>query len=137
MILKFIKSIVLTCLILFVFACHKQTNIAEPIINFKKSGIDAKITLPENPKIIRTPEGASSFDLETPLRCSVNWQTQQMITTIPYNVKAFNLVRNGTNDHLPRFEVTGFSFETMPAEKALRKLTKEAGIKLKIGRAHV
>ena len=31
---------------------------------------------------------------------------------------------------MPRFEVTGFSFETMPAEKALLKLTKEAGIKL-------
>ena len=29
-----------------------------------------------------------------------------------------------------RFEVTGFTFETMPAEKAMYKLTKEAGIKL-------
>ncbi len=85
---------------------------------------------PENPLMIKTPKGASSLDLETPLRCSVNWKTQEMISTIPYNIKAFNLVRNGTNDLLPRFEVTGFSFETMPAEKALLKLCKEAGIKL-------
>ncbi len=79
---------------------------------------------------IRTPRGANQLDLETPLRCFVNWNTQQMISTIPYNIKAFNLQRNGRNDLLPRFEVTGFSFETMPAEKALLKLTKEAGIKL-------
>ena len=45
-------------------------------------------------------------------------------------MKAFNLVRNGKNDMLPRFEVTGFTFATMPAEKAMYKLTKEAGIKL-------
>ena len=92
--------------------------------------ISVDVVVPENPHMIRTPEGASSLDLETPLRCSVNWQTQQMITTIPYNVKAFNLVKNGSNDLLPRYEVTGFSFETMPAEKALSKLVKEAGIKL-------
>ncbi len=85
-----------------------------------------KATYPE----IRTPKGANQLDLETPLRCFVNWNTQQMISTIPYNLKAFNLQRNGINDLLPRFEVNGFSFETMPAERALLKLTKEAGIKL-------
>ena len=89
----------------------------------------AQIEKPQYP-VIRTPKGANQLDLEVPLRCFVNWNTQQMISTIPYNIKAFNLVRNGKNDLLPLFEVTGFSFETMPAEKALLKLTKEAGIKL-------
>ena len=90
----------------------------------------ANIINPIDPNMIRTTEGASSFDLETPLRCYVNWHTQQMITTLPYNIKAFNLTRNGIDNPMPRFEVTGFSFKTMPAEKALLKLTKEAGIKL-------
>lgn len=79
---------------------------------------------------IQTPQGANMLDLETPLRCFVNWDTQEMISSIPYNLTAFNLMRNGVNDHLPRFEVNGFSFDTMPAEKALLKLTKEADIKL-------
>lgn len=79
---------------------------------------------------IRTPQGANRLDLETPLRCFVNWETQQMISTVPYNIKAFQLIRNGKNDMLPRYEVNGFSFETMPAEQALLKLTKEADIKL-------
>lgn len=91
---------------------------------------NARIINPIDPNMIRTTEGASSFDLESPLRCYVNWRTQQMITTLPYNIKAFNLTRNGIDNPLPRFEVTGFSFKTMPAEKALLKLTKEAGIKL-------
>ena len=126
---KHIHFCFLFCILFILCSCHQQKQEA-PIINFKKSGIEAKISLPQNPNMIKTPKGARVFDLETPLRCSVNWQTQQMITSIPYNVKAFNLVQNGNNDLMPRFEVTGFSFETMPAEKALLKLTKEAGIKL-------
>lgn len=92
--------------------------------------VTANIVQPIDPNMVRTTEGASSLDLETPLRCHVNWNTQQMITTLPYNLKAFNLTRNGIDNPLPRFEVTSFSFKTMPAEKALLKLTKEAGIKL-------
>lgn len=84
----------------------------------------------QDPNMIRTSKGASSLDLETPLRCNVNWKTQEMITALPYNLKAFNISRNGINNPLPRFEVTGFSFKTMPAEKALLKLLKEADIRL-------
>ena len=79
---------------------------------------------------VQTTKGANMLDLETPLRCFVNWGTQEMISSIPYNMPAFNLVRNGINDHLPKFEVNVFSFDTMSAEKALLKLTKEAEIKL-------
>ena len=109
--------------------------------HIKQSAVQQKTPVPEIPvytaevkepsyPTIRTPQGANRLDLETPLRCFVNWETQQMISTVPYNIKAFNLVRNGKNDMLPRFEVNGFSFETMSAEKALLKLTKEAGLKL-------
>lgn len=84
----------------------------------------------QNPHMIRTTEGANALDLETPLRCNVNWETQQMILTLPYVKSAFKLERNGQNDPLPRFEVTGFSFDMMPAEQALVRLTKEAGIRV-------
>lgn len=85
---------------------------------------------PQDPHRIRTTKGANDLDLETPLRCYVNWETQEMISTIPYNVKAFNLRRNDRNDPLPKFEVTGFSFDTTPAEKAFKNLLKEADIKV-------
>lgn len=106
-----------------------ETPQPQKIVNIDPAAT-AKIVQPIDPDMVRTTEGASSLDLETPLRCNVNWSTQQMITTLPYNLKAFNLTRNGIDNPLPRFEVTGFSFKTMPAEKALLKLTKEAGIKL-------
>ncbi len=126
--LKSIFNIILAVSILEVASCgflHKKTVQEAP----KVPVYSAKIEGPKYPDI-QTTKGANQLDLESPLRCSVNWNTQQMISTIPYNLTAFNMVRNGTNDLLPRFEVTGFSFETMPAERALLKLTKEAGIKL-------
>lgn len=101
----------------------------QQVIVMPNNLVTAEVVVPEKP-IVRTREGARSLDLEAPLRCHVNWRSQQLITTIPFNVKAFNLVRNGRNDLLPRYEVNGFSFETMPAEKALLKLLKEAGIRV-------
>lgn len=84
----------------------------------------------QNPNMVRTTQGANALDLETPLRCNVNWETQQMILTLPYIKSAFKLERNGQNDNLPRFEVNGFTFDMMPAEQAILKLTKEAGIRV-------
>lgn len=125
---KMNKVLVAFLALSFLASCQDNiNNEAKPVLNPKDGA--SYINL-QDPNMITTPKGASSFDLETPLRCSVNWRNQEMISALPYNLKAFNMVRNGTNQPLPRFEVTGFSFETMPAEQALLKLTKEAGIKL-------
>lgn len=84
----------------------------------------------QSDNMVRTTDGANALDLETPLRCNVNWETQQMVLTLPYVKSAFKLERNGQNDALPRFEVNGFTFDMMPAEQALVRLTKEAGIRI-------
>ncbi|MDD4556162.1 MAG: hypothetical protein PHE89_02375 [Alphaproteobacteria bacterium] len=123
-----LKNLIAFSLITFFLGSCAQNE--QPRFLPEEEQITAEVIFPQSPEIIRTSKGASSLDLETPLRCNVNWKTQEMITTLPFNVKTFNLVKNGRNDMLPRFEVTGFSFETMPAEKALLKLTKEAGLKL-------
>lgn len=94
------------------------------------ANINAELVYPNDKKDIRTPDGANALDLETPLRCNVNWKTQQMVLTLPFNNSAFRIEHLDKNDKLPEFEVTGFTFDTMSAEKALYKLTKEAGIKL-------
>ena len=111
--------------ILTLVACKSSQNeTLEEIITDPE--INAELFYPIDSRSIRTPDGANALDLETPLRCNVNWETQQMVLTLPFNNSVFKM----ENDKLPRFEVTGFTFETMPAEKALYKLTKEAGIKL-------
>ena len=122
----FVKYFILSAVVVTVASCtllQRERNLEEYIPQ-------AEVIPPQDPLMIKTPKGASQLDLETPLRCNVNWNTQEMVAAIPYNMKAFNLVKNGNNDVLPRFEVTGFSFNTMSAEKALLKLTKEAEIKL-------
>jgi len=98
-----------------------QTDTPSPRVTFD---------MPQGRNAIRTPDGANALDLETPLRCHVNWQTQQLILTLPFNNTAFKLRSLQSSDSLPRLEVTGFTFETMPAEKALAKLLKEADIKV-------
>ena len=110
-------------------ACQSSKNesLEEIVIDPE---VNAEVVYPLDSRSIRTPDGANALDLETPLRCNVNWETQQMVLTLPFNNSVFRMERLERHDKLPRFEVTGFTFETMPAEKALYKLTKEAGIKL-------
>ncbi len=131
---RFYKTLLAIVAVTLTVAGCQTTEEEVPVVEEKVVVLNpkasAKIIQPIDPNMIRTTEGASSLDLEMPLRCYVNWNTQQMITTLPYNLKAFNLTRNGVDNPMPRFEVTGFSFKTMPAEKALLKLTKEADIKL-------
>ncbi|MBQ7304411.1 MAG: hypothetical protein IJW75_05825 [Alphaproteobacteria bacterium] len=109
-------------------ACKTPEVIPEPI-PFDE-GVNAEFVFPKDKRQIRTSDGANALDLETPLRCNVNWANQQMVLTLPFSNSAFRIERLEKTDKLPGFEVTGFTFETMSAEKALYQLTKEAGIKL-------
>jgi hypothetical protein len=111
---------------IFLLGCSlRKTNVQQnPIVP------NVEMIYPQDPNRIKTTKGANELDLETPLRCYVNWETQEMISAIPYNVNAFKLRRNGRNDAFPKFDVNGFSFETMPAEKAFKNLLKEADIKV-------
>lgn len=120
--------IVLSCAFLVLVACHAFEK-EEPLIAMEPQ-YNVKLVSPMGESPIRTPDGTNALDLETPLRCNVNWETQQMLLTLPFNNAAFKLERANRNDPLPRFEVMGFTFETMPAEQALLQLTEEAGIKL-------
>lgn len=113
---------------LLLFGCKNQTATQETIVT--EPDLNVTFEYPKDQREIRTPDGANSLDLETPLRCNVNWKTQQMVLSLPFNNNAFKLKKSVASDTLPSFEVTGFTFETMPADKALFKLTKEAGITL-------
>lgn len=123
----FLKNSLVIGLSLSLLGCSLIENKQEEP---QKTEAYVDIMYPQDMHQIKTTKGANELDLETPLRCYVNWDTQEMISTIPYNVSAFNLKRNGRDDPLPKYEVNGFSFETMPAEKAFKKLLKEADIKV-------
>lgn len=129
---SFSKSFIATFLYCCLLACSQNSEFGtEETLPVKpQEELDFDFVAPRNPNLIKTTKGAAELDLETPLRCRVNWETQQLISAIPYNFSSFNLIKNGLNDMLPRFEVNGFSFKSLEAQKVLLKLDKEAGIHL-------
>lgn len=115
-------------------ACNTYQDENETIIThsvFEEEKPDNFLILPQqNSKMLRTTFRANDLDLETPLRCNVNWKTQEMVQILPHNNMSFRIDRNDVNNSLPEFEVRDFSFDNIPAEQALLDLTEEAGITL-------
>ncbi len=83
--------------------------------------------LPTEPK---TTKAAEMVSLESPLRCTIHDSQQNIITVIPFKQEAFKLERAEKSDPVPRYEVTGFSFDGQTAEKVFFKLLGEAKIKV-------
>ena len=127
------KSIFVIFSLLFLVACNPYNKVEETVVTTsnKDERQDNFVILPQqNPYMLRTTFRANDLDLETPLRCNVNWKTQEMVQILPHNNVSFKLERNDVNDKLPEFEVRDFSFDNIPAEQALLKLTEEAGLTL-------
>ena len=80
----------------------------------------------------RTFEHAEKFNLETPLRCEVDWSTQNIISTQPYNLHDFRLERVDRGDPLPDLTVKNLSFKHTSIDKIISSILKNTGIKLKI-----
>ena len=115
-----------------VVACSAYNNYDETVLtnnaemNFKADNF--VVLPPQDPYMLRTTFRANDLDLETPLRCNVNWKTQEMVQILPHNNVSFRFERNDINDALPEFEVRNFTFDNIPTEQALLKLTDEAGV---------
>ena len=115
-------------------SCNIYQKDGETVIT--SSSVDGSATdnfmiLPqEDPYMLRTTFRANDLDLETPLRCNVNWKTQEMVQILPHNNISFRIERNEINNPLPELEVRDFTFDNIPAEQALVKLTEEAGVTL-------
>ncbi len=84
-------------------------------------------SLPTEPKTTRSAEMVS---LESPMRCTVHETQQNIMTVIPFKQEAFKLERADKSDPLPRYEVTGFSFDGETTERVFYKLLNEAKIKV-------
>ena len=128
------RSYVFLLFSLLITACSGNANKEETVLTtdvISGTKSDNFVVLPQqDPYMLRTTFRANDLDLETPLRCNVNWKTQEMVQILPHNNVSFNIERNDTNDFLPDFEVRNFTFDNIPAEQALLKLTKEVGITL-------
>ncbi|MBS5834074.1 MAG: hypothetical protein KIC51_03020 [Acetobacter sp.] len=106
---KFKKGYFLLLSLLAVISCNAYQSDGETVITnttVNGSATDNFMILPqENPYMLRTTFRANDLDLETPLRCNVNWKTQEMVQILPHNNVSFRIDRNDVNDALPEFEV--------------------------------
>lgn len=102
--------------------CEGDVRAGRPMIHMVRP-----TALPTEPKTTRSAEMIS---LESPMRCTIQDTEQNIMTVIPFRQEAFKLDRAEKSDTLPRYEVTGFSFDGETAEKVFYKLLSEAKIKV-------
>lgn len=103
-------------------ACHGDIRAGRPMVQMVRP-----TSLPTEPKTTRSAEMVS---LESPMRCTVHETQQNIMTVIPFKQEAFKLERADKSDPLPRYEVTGFSFDGETTERVFYKLLNEAKIKV-------
>ncbi|MBR5130443.1 MAG: hypothetical protein IKV03_04385 [Alphaproteobacteria bacterium] len=76
-------------------------------------------------------QSVQNLNLESPFRCNVKeYGDIEVMTTLSLSPNDFTLRQADIGDALPRFEVNGFSFATMPIDKALALLVKDANINI-------
>ena len=103
-------------------SCGNDIRAGRPMVQMVRP-----TSLPTEPKTTRSAEMVS---LESPMRCTVQETQQNIMTVIPFKQEAFRLERAQKSDPLPRYEVTGFSFDGQTAERVFYKLLGEAKIKV-------
>ena len=103
-------------------SCGNDIRAGRPMVQMVRP-----TSLPTEPKTTRSAEMVS---LESPMRCAVQNTQQNIMTVIPFKQEAFRLERAQKSDPLPRYEVTGFSFDGQTAERVFYKLLDEAKIKV-------
>ena len=119
---KYALSAVALSAVALLAACGNDIRAGRPMVQMVRP-----TSLPTEPKTTRAAEMVS---LESPLRCRVQETQQNIMTVIPFKQEAFRLERAQKSDPLPRYEVTGFSFDGQTAERVFYKLLSEAKIKV-------
>jgi hypothetical protein len=81
-------------------------------------------------KPARTFEDVEKFNLETPMRCAVDWMDQKIISALPFKRRDFYLERVDRGDALPDLKVDNLSFEDKPVDDVLRSLLRNTGVQV-------
>ncbi len=119
---KYVLCAAVLCVSGLLVACQGDIRAGRPMVQMVRP-----TSLPTEPKTTRSAEMVS---LESPMRCTVHETQQNIMTVIPFKQEAFKLERADKSDPLPRYEVTGFSFDGQSTERVFYKLLSEAKIKV-------
>ncbi len=132
--MKFSK-IIYSMACLFIVSCDganvNQVQMVQPYIETSSYDVQGNDYVPVFDKApSRTLENVEKFNLETPLRCEVDWEAQKLISTQPFDRRDFLLERVDKGDPLPNLKVDNLSFEKKPVDEVLRILLKNTGIQV-------
>ena len=105
-------------------ACQNTNNDAvqsyDTITVVENSVINEK-SVPIFPKkAALTTDTAQRFSVELPMRCTVDWNNQSVVSVVP--AEKIEMVRLGVGDPLPELAVSGYQFKDMTVAAALNKL---------------
>lgn len=81
-------------------------------------------------KVSRTLENVEFFNLETPLRCKVDWDSQSIISAQPFDAERFYFERVDKGDPLPDITVEDLSFKEKTVDGVLGSLLKNTEIEV-------
>ncbi len=99
------------------------------ILDIQRKTITTENSVPIYPKLPpKTADKAKRFNLELPYRCSVDWDTQRIVKTEPFDRDKLEYTRADKGDALPKFLVKDFSVKKMETHHALMKLLQNTGI---------
>ncbi len=131
-----LNKIIYTIACLFIASCSDDTNVIQtpvqqPYIETTSYDVQVNDYVPVFDKTpSRTLENVEKFNIETPLRCEVDWETQQLISSQPFDRRDFLLERVDKGDPLPDLKVDNLSFEKKSVDEVLRILLKNTGIQV-------
>ncbi|MBR1544346.1 MAG: hypothetical protein IJ638_00170 [Alphaproteobacteria bacterium] len=134
--MKFNK-IVCSIVCLFITSCNndssavQQSAMVQPYVETTSYDVQVNDYVPVFDKIpSRTLENVEKFSIEIPLRCEVDWETQKLISSQPFDRRDFLLERVDKGDPLPDLKVENLSFENKSVDEVLRILLKNTGIQV-------
>jgi len=117
------KRFLLYALTVFVCAgCQNAKNVPqyETVQVVENMVIDEK-SVPIFPKkAALTTDTAQRFSVELPMRCTVDWNNQSVVSVVP--AEKIEIVRLGLGDALPELTVSEYKFKDVTVASALNKL---------------
>ena len=81
-------------------------------------------------RLPRTFESVEKFSVETPMRCSVDWDNQALIKQEPFDRRDFSIERVDKGDPLPDIAVKDLSVKDQSADEIIKTLLKNTGIRV-------
>lgn len=117
------KFLLFVVIVVLCAGCQNKDNTVQQYdtINVVENMVIDEKSVPIFPKkAALTTDTAQRFSVELPMRCTVDWDNQSVVTVVPE--EKIEMVRLGVGDELPDLSVEQYKFKDLTVAAALNKL---------------